>query len=87
MQVWRQIAQTRDIHFLRLQCLSQCRFQREYGLHENFPIRIIQVGELFDVVVPDDAAEPGIGHAIITRYAYHAPFFAAKYQFTAITIA
>ena len=87
MQMWRLIAETGDIHFLRLQCLPQCSFQREHGFHKNFPVCIIQVGELFDVLVPDDATEAGIGCTIGTRDAYHAPFFAAKYQFTAITLA
>lgn len=87
VQMWRQIAEAGDVHFLRPQCLAQRGFEREYGFHEYLPVRCGEVGKLLYVRVPDDAAEPGIGCAVGTRHAHYPPFFAANNQFAAVTVA
>lgn len=87
MQVWRQIAETGEVHFLRLQCLSQCDLQREYHFHEGLPVGQGEVGQFLYMFVPDDAAEPGIGSTVGTLHPHHTPFFAANNQLATVTIA
>ena len=86
VQVRRQIAETGDIHFLRPQRLPQRGLQREYRVHKYLTIRRREIGEFPDMLVPDNAAETGIGGTISTAHPYHAPFFAAGNHFAAVAI-
>lgn len=87
MQVWGQITEAGQVHFVRLQCLSQCALQRKHRVHEGLPVGPGEIGEFLYMLVPDDAAEPRIGGTIGTRHPHHAPLLAADNQLATITIA
>lgn len=85
--MWCEITQAGEVHFLRVQCLSQCTLEGEYGSHEFLPVRHRKVSEFLYVLVPHHTAEARVGGTIGTEYPHHAPFVPAHDLFATIAIA
>ena len=60
MQMRSHVAETGEIDLVGAHHLPYRRFHCKYGCHEMFPLGKGKIGHLFDVLIPDHAAEAGV---------------------------
>jgi hypothetical protein len=57
MQMWRHVAETGQVDFVRQKQLTNDKFDTEYDFHDRTALTWNQIGHLTDVITPDDAAK------------------------------